>query len=122
MIESPLLIRIVDLLIVDHPIRYALLALGFLHAYLAPQLLKRTTWRPPRVVLGAALVLVLLSGVDSALGRTPTAEKRDLVVGLFIAAMFVGGWACVALVQHLRRVAIVVREEQALTARHEARC
>jgi hypothetical protein len=115
-IESSLLIRIVDLLILDHPVLYAFLALGFLQAYLAPQLLKEPAWRPPHSAVVAALVWSQLSVVDSALGSHPASGKRDLIVALFIAAMLVGGWACVGLLRYLLRLAVLVGEEQALEA------
>lgn len=121
MIESPVLVRIVDLLIIDRPILHAFLGLGFLQAYFAPQLLKRPTWRPPAVVLVAALAFFLLSVAEFALGSTPPGDKRDLLVGLWVAAMLVGGWAAVALVLHLRRLAATTRAEQALTATQAAR-
>jgi hypothetical protein len=120
MIESPLLTRIVDLLIVDHPMRYALLALGFLQAYAVPQLLKGPTWRPPHVVFAAALVYALLSVVDLASGLKSPAEKRDLIVALWVAATLVGGWACLALVRHFRRLTSAIAQEQTLRARHQA--
>ena len=116
MIESPLLIRIVDLLILDHPVRHAFLALGFLQAYVVPQLLKGPAWRPPHSVAVAAFVWAVLSVVDFALGLQPPAEKRDLIVGLLVAAMFVGGWACVALVLYGRRVAVAARDDRPLAA------
>ena len=47
MIESPLLIRMVDLLIIDQPTRHAVVALAFLQMYLVPQLLNGPAWRPP---------------------------------------------------------------------------
>ncbi len=78
MIESPLLIRTVDLLILDHPMRHAFVALGFLQAYVVPQLLKGPAWRPPTSVAAAAVLWFLLSIVDLALGLKAPAEKRDL--------------------------------------------
>lgn len=117
MIESPVLLRIVDLLIIDRPIPHAFLGLGFLQAYLAPQLLKRPTWRPPVVVLVAALAFFVLAAAEVALGSLPLDDRRDLLVGLWVAAMLVGGWAAVALVVHLRHMAVATRAEQALTAR-----
>lgn len=121
MIESPLLIRMVDLLIVDHPTRHAVMALAFLQAYLVPQLLNGPAWRPPHAVLVAALVWFLLSAVDFSLGWRLPADKRDLIVGLWVAATLVGGWACVALVLSLPRLVSAIRHEQALTATPEAR-
>ena len=122
MIESPVLVRIVDLLIIDRPILHAFLGLGFLQAYLAPQLLKRPTWRPPVVVLVAALAFFLLSVAEIALGSQPLDGRRVPLVSLWVAAMLVGGWAAIALVVHLRRLAAIMRAEQVLTARPEARC
>ena len=122
MIESPLLIRMVDVLIVNHSGLYALMALAFLQMYLVPQLLIGPAWRPPHAVLVAALAWLLLSAVDFALGWRLPADKRDLIVGLWVAATLVGGWACLALVLRLPRLVSAIRQEQALTPTPEARC
>lgn len=121
MIESPLLIRMVDVLIVDHPTRHAVVALAFLQMYLVPQLLNGRAWRPPHVVLVAALAWFLLSAVDIALGWRLPADKRDVIAGLWVAAALVGGWACVALVLSLPRLVSAIRQDQALTPTPEAR-
>lgn len=114
MIESPLLIRMVDVLIVDHPGLYAFVALAFLQAYFVPQLLEGPGGRPPQAVILAALVWFLLSVVDFASGWRAPAEKRDVIVGLWVAAVIVGGWAWVGLLRYLLRLGHRVREEQAL--------
>jgi hypothetical protein len=122
LIEAPLLMRIVDQLILDHPLRHAFLALGFLflQASVVPQLLKGPAWRPPHSVAVAAFAFAVLSLVDLGLGLQPPEEKRDLIVGLFVVAMLIGGWACVGLLRQLRRLGAALREEQALTAQWEA--
>jgi hypothetical protein len=74
-----------------------------------------------RLGLTAALAFFLLSVAEFALGSTPPGDKRDLLVGLWVVAMLVGGWAAVALVLHLRRLAATTRAEQALTATQAAR-
>ncbi|MGV3520292.1 hypothetical protein [Luteitalea sp.] len=108
--------RIVDQLILDHPLRHAFLALGFLQAYVVPQLLKGPAWRPPHSVAVAAFAFAVLSLVDLGLGLQLPAAKRDLIVGLFVVAMLIGGWACVALLRFGRRVVEAAHDKRALPA------
>lgn len=79
------------------------MALGFLQAYIVPQLLREPAWQPPLSVAVAALLLFILSAVD-------------IILSLFAASMLAGCWACVSLLFYLRRVTAVARTERARAA------